>query len=213
METLLYVIIFTVCIILLFKAVMGYRGYKDSINPYIYSNYLEYFYRYQIRNDCSKSSWLANQIGTHRIVFSQAADNTGVLVARFITVIHRHGVTCVSFFNPYGDISGKPNDKHWIIHRNADEKSKKSYRILNPCKYLEENTNRLKKVLNQPDIAKLIALHDSSDFSQLKSDVQVVWYKDLVEALKQSDAGVILDDSQITSLFRILSGNEKKDGK
>lgn len=209
MEKLLAVICFTICLILLFKALMGYRGYKNSINTYIYSNYLEYFYRYQIKNDCSKSSWLSNQLGNHRIVFSQAADNTGVLVAKFITIIHHHGVTCISFFNPNGNISGKAKDKHWVIHRSNDEKSKKNYRIINPCKYLEENVTRLKTILKQDNISTFIALHDCSDFSALKCDIPVVHYKDLVETLKQCDSGILLDDSQITTLFNILNGKQK----
>lgn len=199
----LYGLVFFFIAVFLFNAFRGYKGYKNSIYPYLYSNYLiDFFYNYSIFKDNSKSGLLTDSIGKHRMIFAQISDANGVPISRFVTVIHNHGVTLISYFNPHGSLTGADTDKKWTIKRD-DGENIKGYKIDNPFAYLRQYEQHLKDVTEVSYVDKIIAIGGNEPM-KVNVPCKLVRYEGIVDALKESDAGYALNEVEIEELFQKL---------
>jgi len=201
----LYGLVLFFVIIFLFNAFRGYKGYKNSIYPYIYSNYLiDFFYNYQIFKDNSKSGLFNDKIGKHRLIFAQISDEKGVPMSRFVTVIHSHGVTLISYFNPHGSLTGTDTDKKWTIKRD-DGENIKGYKIENPYIYLRQYEQHLKGVTGVSYVDKIIAI-GGNDPMKVNVPCKLCRYEEIADTVVESDAGYGLNEVEIEELFQKLKG-------
>lgn len=206
MQFFLIVIVCAFLLTMTAKALFQYKPYKVSIYRGLYSNYLEYFYRYEVRQDCSKSSWLNHEIGKHRMFFSQMNAQSGEALGRFVTVIFNKGLYCVEYLNPNGSLNGKTKDKFWVVHREEDGVSK-SFRIQNPAIALVQYSTHLESITGVEEVQAIIAVPNETDLTNVKSDIPVYHYKDIVNCLKQAGGTTIYNNQDIEDVFAKLKGN------
>ena len=74
MDVILYGLITVVLSLTLFQAFRLRKHYRGTLYPALFANYLEYFWRYQFRQDLSFSSWLKQELGVHRLLYNSVVD-------------------------------------------------------------------------------------------------------------------------------------------
>lgn len=201
----LYGLVLFFVVVFLFNALKQYKGYKGTIYPYLYSNYLmDFFYNYYIIKDNSKSGLLSELIGKHRLIFAQVSDDKGIVMSRFVTVIHSHGITLISYFNPHGFLTGADTDRKWTIKRSEGEDIK-GYKIDNPFAYLRQYEQHLKEVTGVSYVDKIIAI-GGEDTMKVNVPCKLCHYKEVADLIKESDAGYALNEIEIEEAFQKLKG-------
>lgn len=164
-----------------------YKSYKNTIFQEIFPNFLEYFFRSIIRKDCSTSSFLNNKIGKHRIHFSVIHGNEHEILAHFILIVYDHGIACIQYLDPKGALSGKTQDKYWLIHR-----IDKTYRIQNPAIETKKYMKRIDDLCKGANISTYCFVSNATDLSDLKATAY--HYNELIHVLKSSDQPYISDE-------------------
>lgn len=188
---------------ILFLTIRGirlYLSYKGSIYTILFPSFFEYFYKYEIQKDCSKSSYLNTQIGTQRMMFSIAKNDKGAVTQRFVTILYNKGIAVVAFLSPVGKVKARRNDKHWSV---VPEKGTE-YRILSPEAAINEYRRRVEKLLPDLTVQTYIALGNKVDLGDIRSELPVLHYSELVHALKQAEQPYI-SESMILSEFAKLT--------
>ena len=66
MDVILYGLVTVLLAMAVFQAFRLHRHYTGTLYPALFANYLEYFWRYQFRQNLSVSSWLKQELGFHR---------------------------------------------------------------------------------------------------------------------------------------------------
>ena len=178
------------------KGISLYKSYKDTILQDIFPNFIEYYFRNAIRNDCSTSSFLNNKLGKHRIHFTTIQGNNHDIAARFIIIIYNKGIACINYLNPHGEISGKEKDKYWIIKR-----ENKAFRITNPEIETQKYIKRLLALTNFDAIIGYQTVPNNVDTSNIKGNVY--HYNAIVSILQTVNLSYI-DDKKIIELYNSL---------
>lgn len=91
MDILIGAIVVVFVLIMGFRAFTGYSSYKGTLYQQLFSSYLEYFWRMSMQRDLSRSSYLQERIGPHRIVYNAYRDGQGRIAATFATVFSTRG--------------------------------------------------------------------------------------------------------------------------
>lgn len=205
LTTFVYVIAGSAAFIFLFRAAIGYKGYKTSIFSYIYDNYLiDYFYKLNVFRDPSVSAKLKKKLGYHRLVYANIANKEGKLSAQIVTLIHGKGILSIAYLRNDGKLSGNDSGM-WLIHRSENGQDKK-YKIENPAIYLREYNSHLHQVVPDRKVASAIALSDDCDFSNVHCSFKVIHFSDLDDLFASSDCGYGLNESEINEIFQKLGG-------
>lgn len=178
------------------KGISLYKSYKSTILQDIFPNFIEYFFRNAIRNDCSTSSFLNNKLGKHRIHFTTIQGNSRDIAARFIIIVYNKGIACINYLNPHGEISGKGKDKYWIIKR-----ENKTFRITNPEIETQRYIKRLLSLTNFDTIVGYQTVPNNVDTSNIKGTIY--HYNDIVNILQTANLPYI-DDKKIIELYNNL---------
>jgi hypothetical protein len=188
MDQFIFGIVTFLVIYLSIRAVRLYKNYKGNIYPHLFSSFFEYFYRYEIMKDCSKSFLLSKEIGTHRLLFSMAKNEKGEIAYHFVTVFYNKGIVVTDYLNLSGMIKSHKNDVYWYVKSHKDNKE---YKIGNPEIALNSYRRQIDSVLENIETKTYITLNDIADTSGLKSEIEVVRYSDFVSLLKNRPADFI----------------------
>ncbi len=199
------IVVLVALAVFLVRAFLGYRNYRYSIFKQLYNDYLiDYFYHLNVFRDVSRSGKLKKEIGVHRIVYSNMSNQEGHVVTQFVNVIHSKGITTIAYLNPHGKLSGKDNG-NWIIRR-YEENEEKKYKIDNPAAHMKEYEQRIRQLCDNRKIDKLIAVEDGSDITNVQCSVRCIPYSEVVNAIKASDCGYGLNDTEIDEIYEKLGG-------
>ena len=178
------------------KAFRTYQTFKGTIYPLVYSNFMEYYYKYAHKNNLSISRWLKHELGHHRIVFNSYLNDDKKILFEFMTIFHEKGVQIFSIISSKGNFRGKNNDKYWQLSRND-----KNFRIQNPSLGIQQYKEHLLNLIDAPiplDIAILFS--KDSIFGQLKSDYSLAHYEDYITLLKAQENS--LSKEEIENYFQ-----------
>ncbi len=183
-----------------------YKSYKGDIYKELFGGFIPYFFHYAVRKDCSTSGYLKQKIGTHRMIFSAIKDS-GKTMCRFCTIVYNRGIMVCSYDQIHGELIGKAHDKDWIIRRIDDKGTAHSYRYPNPTISLEAYLRRIALACGEVHLEARMAADDNTVFDNLKSDVKLIHYKDVVNELVLVQAEV-LDDQAILDTYQKLTGQK-----
>ena len=159
------------------------RHYQGTLYPALFANYLEYFWRYQFRQNLSISSWLKQELGFHRLLYNSVVDQNGRVEQTYVTMLCTRGVFVIRDVHYEGQISGKQNGKHWIVRRQTQDEIK-NYRIANPVAGLHQYSRYQSQVLGGVTCKEILAFPDAADLTQANSDVCLLHYNEVVNWIK-----------------------------
>ncbi|MGB7594827.1 MAG: hypothetical protein WBL80_04625 [Erysipelotrichaceae bacterium] len=200
MEEFLMGITLFFTLFLTIRAVRLYRSYKGSFYSVLFPSFLEYFFKYEVQKDCSKSSFLKSAIGTQRMLFSIVKNEKGAVTHRFVSIVYNKGVAMISFLSPRGQVRANQNEKYWTV---KSEGSQPEYRIVSPELALNEYRRRFEQLIPDSEIRMYIAVGDALDLSGIKSDLPVLHYKDIISALKSADAPYISEEMIVEEFAKL----------
>ena len=130
MDVILYGLITVLLALAVFQAFRLHKHYTKTLYPALFANYLEYFWRYQFRQNLSVSSWLKQELGFHRLLYNSVLDQNGHVAQTYVTLLCTRGAFVIRDVRSEGQISGKPNDKHWIVSRRRKRQKTSGFPIL-----------------------------------------------------------------------------------
>jgi hypothetical protein len=199
MEEFLMGITLFFTLFLTIRAVRLYRTYRGSFYAVLFPSFLEYFFKYEVQKDCSKSSYLKSSIGTQRMLFSIVKNDKGAVTHRFVSIVYNKGVAMISFLSPKGQVKARKNEKYWTVRSDeADE-----YRIVSPEMALDEYRRRFEQLIPDLNIQTYIAVGDILDISDIQAEIPVLHYSDVITALKNADAPFISEEMVLTEFAKL----------
>lgn len=202
MDVILYGLITVLLALAVFQAFRLHKHYTKTLYPALFANYLEYFWRYQFRQNLSVSSWLKQELGFHRLLYNSVLDQNGHVAQTYVTLLCTRGAFVIRDVRSEGQISGKPNDKHWIVSRPQTETTK-NFRIPNPADGLRQHCQYQRQALGGVDCAGLCAFPDAVDLTHARSEFALLHYKDVVSWIK--DQPEQMSEPQILTAFENVS--------
>ncbi len=188
MDQFIFGIVTFLVIFLSIRAARLYKNYKGNIYPHLFSSFFEYFYRYEIMKDCSRSFHLSKEIGTHRLLFSIAKNEKGEVAYHFVTVFYNKGIIVTDYLNLSGDVKSNKGDAYWYVRNHKDNKE---YRIGSPEIAVNAYKRQIESLISNVETKAYVAVNDSVETGGLKSDVEIVRYSDFVTLLKNRPADYI----------------------
>ena len=203
MDVLFTGFITVILVITVIQAIRIRKQYVNTIYPALFSNYLEYFYRYFFRQNVSTSNWIKQELGVHRLIYNSLIDKDGQVTQTYVTLLCTRGMFVIRDLRSTGKINGGKNDKHWIVSRNKEDKTK-TYRIPNPEHELDRH------IVYQHQQLKLeghgiLAFRDNTDLTLVKSNYPVLHDKDVVSYIKSQPEQ--LNEQQILAAFDLVKKN------
>ena len=91
MDVILYGLITVLLALAVFQAFRLHKHYTKTLYPALFANYLEYFWRYQFRQNLSVSSWLKQELGFHRLLYNSVLDQNGHVAQTYVTLLCTRG--------------------------------------------------------------------------------------------------------------------------
>lgn len=191
MEEFLMGITLFFTLFLTIRALRLYRTYKGSIYTVLFPSFLEYFFKYEVRKDCSKSSFLKSMIGTQRMLFSIVKNDKGEVTHRFVSIVYNKGIAMISFLSPKGQVKARRNEKYWTVRNDASDTE---HRIISPEMALHEYRRRFEQLVPELNVQTYIAVGDNLDLNNIQADMPVLHYSKIVNALKNAYAPFISEE-------------------
>ena len=186
----------------LFRGVRLHKSYRGDIYEALYGSFLPYFYRYVVIRDCSQSSYLRGQIGTHRIVFS-AITNDEKQRTQFCMIFYNKGVMVICYDKAPGEYRGKPGGKSWNVVRTGQDGKEHIYRRPNPTRDIRAYLNRIVDTFPDVHIEARLAFCDSADVSRLTSEIKAIHFNEIEGELKAVKAEFLPDD-EVKGMYQRL---------
>lgn len=199
MEEFLMGITLFFTLFLTIRAVRLYRTYKGSFNAVLFPGFLEYFFKYEVQKDCSKSSFLKSTIGTQRMLFSIVKNDKGAVTHRFVSIVYNKGVAMISFLSPKGQVKARKSEKYWTVRNDGAAE----YRIVSPEMALNEYRRRFEQLIPGLDVQTYIAVGDTLDLSDIQAEIPILHYSDVVAALKNADAPFISEEMIVAEFAKL----------
>ena len=181
-----YMITGFICVISFIFAVKGiniYRIYHNSIYEFVFSNFLEFYFKYKFKKNLSVSYWFNQQIGHHKIIYNNHISKNKKSNQLFITIIHKKGINCFL-----------------IVENNKINITKINTIINDQINYLSSKY--------QIDSKISILTTDKNNINISKCKYQIDSYCDLISILNQNDD--MLNDDDIN--FKFSLSKTIKDG-
>ena len=153
MEVLVGAIIVVFVLVMGFRAFAGYSSYKGTLYQELFGSYLEYFWRMSMQRDLSKSSYLRERLGEHRIVYNAYRDGKGNIAATFATVFSTHGHAAICMVATAGAVAGKDTGS-WTVERDG-----KRFALASPMTYVRRQKKLLDSFMKGAPIEYIIAFN------------------------------------------------------
>lgn len=189
MEVVVAAIVVVFIGIMGFKAVQAYPGYKGSLYQQLFSGYLEYFWKYTMKENLSQSSLLTAELGEHRLTYNAYFDSKGTPVAQFTTVFSLGGHTSICAMHTSGAVSGADTGS-WSVERDG-----KRFALASPVSYIRKQRKFLDGFLKGKPVAYVVAFDDGVDLSGVSCSYPVMHVSEVVAYLKsRAEEGVTEHD-------------------
>ena len=111
MDVILYGLITVLLALAVFQAFRLHKHYTKTLYPALFANYLEYFWRYQFRQNLSVSSWLKQELGFHRLLYNSVLDQNGHVAQTYVTLLCTRGAFVIRDVRSEGQTPADGNDK------------------------------------------------------------------------------------------------------
>ncbi len=207
METILYGLCAAIVLMWTVNAIKFYQSqYKNKFYKHIYSNFIEYYYKFSTKHDASKSSFIKNRIGNNRIIFNSYLNDKYVPVHELVTIITIKGILVCYIVNSSGEISGKDSDKHLIVKRDN-----KRYKIAGTKETIDKHIDNIKKKCGDLNIEVCYFFKKDSDFSKFATDNKKAYYNEAINILESLNDS--LSDSEIELCYKELTTHLVKEKK
>ncbi|MEG2836249.1 hypothetical protein [Anaerorhabdus sp.] len=172
--------------IFLYKSIAVYKIYNNTFYEDLYSNFLEFYIKFKYKKNLSQSSWLKQELGTHRILFNSYLNEDKKIQYSFVTIFSSYGIQIFCINNIHGNISGSMNDAYW-----KNDKSTSSTRFLNPTKACDTHKKYIEDlVIGNMSITTFILFPNDSNVSKIKSNYSTCLYKEFIQLIKNSNASI-----------------------
>lgn len=146
-------------VVMIGKAWMAWPSYKGTIYQQLFGSFAEYFWKYSVSQDLSASGYLADKVGTHRLLYNSYRDHAGHEAAQFVTVLSERGFACVCCIHTRGIVTGGASGA-WRIERDGLSKPFGS-----PLTYLRKQQKFLSKAFGKVPVSFAICFDDGSDLT------------------------------------------------
>ena len=183
MEVLVGAIIVVFVLVMGFRAFAGYSSYKGTLYQELFGSYLEYFWRMSMQRDLSKSSYLRERLGEHRIVYNAYRDGKGNIAATFATVFSTHGHAAICMVATAGAVAGKDTGS-WTVERDG-----KRFALASPMTYVRRQKKLLDSFMKGAPIEYIIAFNKGTDVSAVDCSCTVLTIDEVVKHLEEMPAG------------------------
>lgn len=187
MEVLVVAIVVVFVLIMGFKAVAGYGGYKGSLYQRLFGSYLEYFWRMSMKEDLSESSLLKERIGAHRIVYNAYRDSQGRIAATFATIFSTRGHAAICMVATAGAIAGKDTGS-WTVERDG-----KKLALASPVTYVRRQKKLLDSFLKNAPVEYIIAFNEGADVSAVECSYTVLTIDRVLDHLAEKPEGTVAE--------------------
>lgn len=201
---LVFAIVLAILVTWIIEGLRLYPSYKESIYPYLFGSFLPYFMKYAVFKDCSSSSFLKTKIGVHRMLFS-AMQEAGKTTGRFCTIFYNRGIMVFCYEKIGGEMLGKAKDHDWIVKRKDADGEMHSFRHPNPTPVFEAYLRRIAAAYPEAHIEARIAFDDDADFTNLKSDIALTHYKDILNEMVMVQSQIVDDVSVVADYQKLVS--------
>lgn len=185
MDILVGAIVVVFVLIMGFRAFTGYSSYKGTLYQQLFSSYLEYFWRMSMQRDLSRSNYLQERIGPHRIVYNAYRDGQGRIAATFATVFSTRGHAAICAVATSGAVAGKDTGS-WTVERDG-----KRYALPSPVTYVRRQKKLLDGFLKGAPVEYIIAFNAGTDTSGVACSYTVLTVDVLVDHLAKKPEGAV----------------------
>lgn len=157
-----------------FKAYKVYPSYKGGLHQQLFSSYAEYFWRYAMKHDLSRSSYLADCLGDHHLAYNAYLDATGKPAVAFTTLFCSRGVVSVCAMTAGGAYSGGDIGP-WAVVRDGAAAV-----CASPVVYLRRQEKLLSRLAKGCRVEYLVAFPDGSGLSGIESSYPMMAVSDVL---------------------------------
>lgn len=180
--------------VLLIRVSYGWYIFRNSIYKEIYSSYLEYAWKKKRLLRLSKSAWLENALGTHRICYQIITPNGEVSKAQaYVVFLLESGLYVANIKNEQGSIIAvnKGDFRRLLTDRKKKRQPVQQYvrLIKNPMDETDKFAKALLSKISDADLSvyKIVVFPDADTItwsSKERLDCKVLRRKELVEYIK-----------------------------
>lgn len=207
METIIYGLCAAVALMWIVNAVRFYQNqYKHKFYKHIYSNFIEYYYKFSVKHDASVSSYIKNRIGNNRIVFNSYLNEKYIPVHELVTIITSKGILVCYIINSIGEISGRDSDKHLIVKHDN-----KRFKIKGPKETVDKHIKNIIDKCGKQEIEVCYFFKKGVDYSGFKTEAKTAYYNDAIKVLEEMNNH--LSDEEIEKCYKDLTTHLVKEEK
>ena len=192
MDKIVVGMVIAILVMFIINAIRFYiHQYKGRFYSYLYSNFLEYYFKYTNKNDVSTSAYLKNQIGPHKMVFNSYLNAQKKPIHDFVTIFHSKGILVCYIVSSAGDISGKDSNAHLVIKRDG-----KLYQIPGPKEGIEKHVSMLKEKCGKdaPIEVCLFFKPKNTDYENVMTSYKKANYKEVTKICNEMNGSLREDE-------------------
>lgn len=172
--------------IFLYKSIAVYKIYNNTFYEDLYSNFVEFYIKFKYKKNLSQSSWIKQEIGTHRILFNSYLNEDKKIQYQFVTIFSKYGIHIFNINNIHGAVSGSSSDAYW-----KNDKSTTSTRFLNPTKACESHKKYIHDLTkSSTPISITILFSNDTDISKIKGSYTTNVFKNFIDCIKNDTASI-----------------------
>lgn len=178
------------------KAFIAWPAYRGSVYQQLFGSFLEYYWKYTVNQDLSRSGYLDSELGPHRLLYNAYRDANGREANQFVTVLTTHGVATVCAVHTTGVVSGGDTGA-WHIERDGAR-----YTLASSLIYMRRQQKFLAKALGKTRVSCAIVFDDGADLSGVSCSCPTMHVGELVAWLKGLDDPI--SEQDVTSAFEAI---------
>ena len=197
------------------KTVYQWNYFRKSIYKELYSGYIEYAFRKKNITRLSKSYYLDNELGHHRIVYQIVQSKTSKVPEAYVILILSTGMYLLNIKNQNGKVVLKKHGDMKQIYISQDKKDKgqtKELLLKNPLDESMFFEKRMRQRMGNIDslMTSMVVFPDKTEVvfeGTNDSGIQVINKKELIGEIKKGmdKASVKISDDKIERIFHHLA--------
>ena len=178
------------------KAFVAWPNYKGSVYQQLFGSFLEYFWKYSVNQDLSRSGYLDSELGPHRLLYNAYRDANGHDACQFVTVVSTRGVASVCAVHTPGTVCGGDTGA-WHVERDGAR-----HTLPSPIVYVRRQQKFVSKAIGSAKPASVIVFDDGADLAGVGCSLPTIHAGELVAWLKALDA--TLPEADVEKTFSAI---------
>lgn len=185
MEELLTALAVVFLLVMGFKAFRGYGAYRKSVLRYLFGSYLEYFWNVSFREDLSRSAFLSDQIGYHRLAFNAYRNASTQQMIPFTTVFTLHGPVCLAEVHGDGVIEVAESG---VWHRTTENGERVVFP--SPIPALRQQISFMRSIIGALDTSFVLVFDNDARIDGVTCEHLCIQARDVLRVLEGESANV-----------------------